>query len=251
MLGPQHPDHQPNLCGPAPNPLSRVSKRKFNPHTAKGADAETPPAKVRFVSRGGLKLDAAFEHFDLAAGLPEGFAGADLGCSTGGFVDCQLQRGAARVYAVDTAYGELAWKLRSDDRVVVLERANALHTEPPDGPVCDLVSLDLGWTKQDKAIPAALRWLSDRPAARIVTLIKPHYESGQHGLTDDDADAETQRVIDHVLPGLGVEVLGHLRSPIHGGKGGNLEHLALLRRKPPATPPAPASEPPGSRGATL
>lgn len=212
-----------------------MSKRKFNPYAAKDADARAhegdAPAGPRFVSRGGLKLDAALEHFGLDL---TGCVGADLGCSTGGFVDCQLQRGATKVYAVDTAYGELAWKLRSDDRVVVIERSNALHVEPPDGtesqPLCGLVSLDLGWTKQERAIPAALRWLNDQPTARIVTLIKPHYESGRHGLTDDEADAVTKRVIDDVLPGLGVEVLGHLRSPIHGGKGGNMEHLALLRR---------------------
>ena len=208
-----------------------MSKRKFNPHATPDDAGKVRGAAVSpFVSRGGLKLAAAFDHFGLAAVLPTGFVGADLGCSTGGFVDCQLQRGAVKVYAVDTAYGELAWKLRSDDRVAVIERSNALHTEPPDGAVCDLVSLDLGWTKQDKAIPAALRWLNDRPAARIVTLIKPHYESGRHGLTDEEADVETQRVIDDVLPGLGVVVLGHIRSPIHGGKGGNMEHLALLRR---------------------
>ncbi len=206
-----------------------MSKRKYNPHAAKDAQAGAggPAAASPFVSRGGLKLDAAIEHFGLDI---KGWIGADLGCSTGGFVDCQLQRGASKVYAVDTAYGELAWKLRSDDRVVVIERSNALHTTPPDGPVCDLVSLDLGWTKQDKAIPAALRWLNDKPTARIVSLIKPHYESGRHGLTDQEADTETQRVIDDVLPSLGVEVLGHIRSPIHGGKGGNMEHLALLKR---------------------
>jgi len=212
-----------------PYPL-RVSKRKFNPHAVKDADASarSPSGGARFVSRGGIKLDAAIEHFGLDL---TGWVGADLGCSTGGFVDCQLQRGATKVYAVDTAYGELAWTLRNDHRVVVIERSNALHTDPPDGAVCDLVSLDLGWTRQEKAIPAALRWLNDLAAARIVTLIKPHYESGRHGMTDVEADAETRRVVDDVLPGLGVEVLGHVRSPIHGGKGGNMEHLALLRRR--------------------
>ena len=184
------------------------------------------PSK-RFASRGGFKLDSALDHFDLDI---TGFTGADLGCSTGGFVDCQLQRGAVKVYAVDTAYGELAWKLRQDDHVVVMERTNALHADPPDGPVCDLVSLDLGWTKQEKAIPAALRWLNDKPESRIVSLIKPHYESGQHRLTDEEADASTQRVVQDILPGLGVEVLGCMRSPIRGGKGKNLEHLAFLRR---------------------
>src|SRR5690606_3323422 len=82
---------------------------------------------TRYVSRGGLKLEAALDHFALDV---TGFICADLGCSTGGFTDCLLQRGAAKVFAVDTAYGQLAWKLRKDDRVVVLERTNALHFDP-------------------------------------------------------------------------------------------------------------------------
>ncbi len=188
-----------------------------------------------FASRGGLKLEAALESFQIDV---TGAICADLGCSTGGFVDCLVQRGAAKVFAVDTAYGELAWKLRQDDRVVVMERTNALHSKPPEEAVdgqdfrgCDVVSIDLGWTKQDKAIPVALRWLKESPEARIVTLVKPHYESGQHKLTDEEADAQTQRVVDEVLPGLGVEVLGWIRSPIRGGKGKNLEHLAVLKRR--------------------
>ncbi len=180
-----------------------------------------------FVSRGGLKLDAALDHFGIDAA---GFVCADLGCSTGGFVDCLIQRGATKVFAVDTAYGELAWTLRQDPRVVVMERANALHVDPPPQAACDLVSLDLGWTKQAKAIPAALRWLKEHEAARILTLIKPHYESGLHRLSDEQADEETRRVVEHVLPALGVEVLGWMRSPVRGGKGKNLEHLAALRR---------------------
>jgi len=186
-----------------------------------------------FASRGGLKLEAALEHFEIDV---NGAVCADLGCSTGGFVDCLIQRGASRVYAIDTAYGELAWKLRQDDRVVVMERTNALHVSPPTGPDgsafggCGVVSLDLGWTKQERAIPVALNWLKKNREARIVSLIKPHYESGQHKLTDEQADAETLRVVQEVLPGLGVEVLGWIRSPIRGGKGKNLEHLAVLRR---------------------
>ncbi|MEM9916240.1 MAG: SAM-dependent methyltransferase [Planctomycetota bacterium] len=196
-----------------------------------------PLDEKKFASRGGLKLDAALEHFGIDVA---GATCVDLGCSTGGFVDCLVQRGAAKVFAVDTAYGELAWKLRQDDRVVVLERTNAVHALPEDvapeaAMGCDIVSIDLGWTKQERAIPVALRWLkalSDGDGgaeARIVSLIKPHYESGRHKLTDEEADAETQRVVDEVLPGLGVEVEGWIRSPIRGGKGKNLEHLAVLK----------------------
>jgi 23S rRNA (cytidine1920-2'-O)/16S rRNA (cytidine1409-2'-O)-methyltransferase len=114
------------------------------------ADSDNP-----FVSRGGLKLRHALGEFGID---PAGLTCADLGCSTGGFTDCLLRAGAARVYAVDTAYGELAWSVRTDPRVRVMERTNALHAEPPEGGV-DLVVIDLGWTKQALAVPAALRWL--------------------------------------------------------------------------------------------
>lgn len=191
-----------------------------------------------YVSRGGHKLAAALDRFGIDV---TGFVCADLGCSVGGFTDCLLQRGAARVYAVDTAYGQLAWKLRQDPRVVVMERQNALHAEPRSDAAVELVVVDLGWTKLDKAVPAALRWLAATERARIVTLIKPHYETtegtrGQamkgkrHGvLSEDEAEAVTRRVVDE-LPKLGVVVEGWIRSPIEGGKGGNVEHLAVLRR---------------------
>lgn len=169
-----------------------------------------------YVSRGGLKLRHALEVFGVD---PAGWWCADLGCSTGGFTDCLLQAGAARVYAVDTAYGELAWRLRQDERVAVMERTNALHAEVPADVAerggVDLVVIDLGWTVQSRAIPAALRWVvpgrgpgaragvaGDRggedeaqvgggasrlapgarseqetgAARRIITLVKPHYE---------------------------------------------------------------------------
>jgi 23S rRNA (cytidine1920-2'-O)/16S rRNA (cytidine1409-2'-O)-methyltransferase len=161
---------------------------------------------------------------------------ADLGANVGGFTDCLLQAGAAKVYAVDTGYGTLAWTLRKDPRVVVMERSNALHTQAPE-PV-DLVAIDLGWTPQRHAIPAALRWL--RPDGRIVTLIKPHYELHpdekallQRGvLAESDAERIAQRAIAE-LPDLGVIVAGVTMSPIAGGaskgnKHGNAEWLALL-----------------------
>ncbi len=188
--------------------------------------SDTP--EHNFVSRGGLKLAAALDAFRLDV---TGMTCADLGCNVGGFTDCLLQRGAAKVYAVDTGYGQLAWKLRNDERVVVMERTNAMHAEPQAA--VDLVVLDMGWTKQRHAIPAALRW----SPGHIVTLIKPHYEaSGQTKGKGKLDEAEAQRVCDRVLramPGLGVEVLGHIRSPIVGGAGkgkrGNVEYLAHLR----------------------
>ncbi|HEX7009681.1 MAG TPA: SAM-dependent methyltransferase [Phycisphaeraceae bacterium] len=204
------------------------------------------PPTGPYVSRGGLKLQAALNAWHIN---PTGMTCADLGCSTGGFTDCLLQHGAAKVYAVDTAYGQLAWKLRQNPRVVVLERTNALHADPretiADFPGCDLVTLDLGWTRQQRAVPAALRWLREEPSARIITLIKPHYEASRQALrsrrggvlSSEQAQAVLQRVLDE-LPTLGVTVLACMPSPIVGGKGGNVEYLALLAR---ANPPSKAT----------
>ncbi len=184
-----------------------------------------------YASRAGLKLQAAIQAFGLDI---TGLTCADLGCSTGGFTDCLLQHGARHVYAVDTAYGELAWKLRQDDRVTVLERSNALHTDPLA--VCDLVTVDLGWTPQRLAIPAAARWLGGKPDGRIISLIKPHYEAsdralrpGRKGKLDDD---QARAVTDQVLQDLDqmrFTTLNHILSPIRGGKGGNQEFLTLLQ----------------------
>jgi 23S rRNA (cytidine1920-2'-O)/16S rRNA (cytidine1409-2'-O)-methyltransferase len=173
---------------------------------------------VPFVSRAGEKLDLALRHFALPV---QGLVCADLGCSTGGF----------------TGYGVLAYKLRTDPRVTVLERTNALHA-PAHAP-CDLVVCDLSWTVQRFAVPSALRWLAPAPHARIVTLIKPHYERSSadpHArgiLTDDQAHQLFQATLD-TLPAMGVSVLGSVLSPIRGSGGkhkeGNLEWLALLAR---------------------
>jgi 23S rRNA (cytidine1920-2'-O)/16S rRNA (cytidine1409-2'-O)-methyltransferase len=195
----------------------------------------TPPSNP-YVSRGGLKLAHAFAAFSFN---PADLTCADLGASTGGFTDCLLQHGASKVYAIDTAYGEFAWKLRNDPRVVLIERTNALHLAPPEQ--VDLVVADLGWTKQSLLIPAALKWLKPAPTtptaptARIISLIKPHYEAG-NPTTGILPEEEAQTVLDRVIsamPKLGVEVLSVTRSPILGGsKGkGNIEWLALLQAR--------------------
>lgn len=207
-----------------------------------------------FVGRGGLKLQHALAEFHLD---PAGLTCADFGANIGGFTDCLLRAGAARVYAVDTGYGTLAWTLRQDPRVTVLERTNALHAPPPVPPtsaaaaevsatnapiLMDLIAIDLGWTPQRHAIPAALRWL--KPGGCIISLIKPHYELHpderallKDGVLDEpDAQRIAQRTAD-ALPALGVRLLGLTRSPIAGGAGkgnrrGNTEWLALLAPGP-------------------
>ena len=194
-----------------------------------------------FVSRGGLKLRHALDAFSFD---PRGMRCADFGANVGGFTDCLLQAGAPHVTAIDTGYGVLAWKLRKDPRVTVLERTNALHAPPPTSDIphptlFDLVVIDMAWTPQRLCIPAALKWL--KPDGRIITLIKPHYEvePEEKGLLTRGvlplADAE--RIAAGVLesmPGLGVEVVASTQSPVQGGAGkkntkGNTEWLALLR----------------------
>ena len=221
------------------------------------------PADRQFVSRAGLKLDHALREFDLDV---TSFICADFGCNVGGFTDCLLQRGAACVYAIDTGYGTLAYKLRTDDRVIVMERTNALHAQPPeeDFDGCDLVVIDLGWTPQRLAVPAALCWLRSIPTPtpipsgggtppHIITLIKPHYEltaaEKRSLLIDGRLDpAEAERIFQRVLeemPQLGVIVQATTRSPITGGKSGrrgegNVEYLALL--SPASSPPPPEGD---------
>lgn len=190
-----------------------------------------------YVSRGGLKLRHALDDFRVDV---HGLICADLGSSTGGFTDCLLQAGAARVHAVDTAYGQLAWKLRQDSRVVVMERTNALHAAPPAGLV-DLVVADAGWTPQRLLIPAGIKWL--RPRGRMISLVKPHYELKDQkqdlprgGVLSDEQAAEVVDAVLQRLPELGVRVLAVTRSPILGGaaaraktKGtGNAEWLVMV-----------------------
>lgn len=178
-----------------------------------------------YVSRGGHKLAHALDAFGID---PAGLVCADLGCSVGGFTDCLLQRGAARVYAVDTGYGVLDWKLRSDDRVVVMERTNALHVTLPE-PV-DLVTIDASWTRQARIVPVAAGLLG--PGGRIVTLVKPHYEASRDLLADgvlpDAHHAAVLAAVAAELGALGYTVSAPVASPLRGGKGGNREHLLLV-----------------------
>lgn len=147
-----------------------------------------------FVSRGGEKLAAALDHFSLNVA---GWVCADLGSHIGGFVDCLLQRGAARVFAVDTCYGTLAWKLRRDRRVVVMERTNAMHVALPE-PV-DLVTVDVGWTPQVQVLPNVVRMIGPRgnAAHRVGRVIDP---TGSVRGTHRDADSKAGYVPESPLP---------------------------------------------------
>jgi len=178
-----------------------------------------------YVSRGGDKLAFALDTF---AEDPAGRVCADLGCSTGGFTDVLLQRGAARVYAVDTGYGVLDWKLRSDDRVVVMERTNALHVELPEP--CGLVVIDAGWTRQERIVPRALELLA--PGGVIVSLLKPHYEAPrdwlEKGRLPEARHPEVLAAVLDALRTLDLDVGEPALSPVRGGKGGNREYLLRI-----------------------
>jgi 23S rRNA (cytidine1920-2'-O)/16S rRNA (cytidine1409-2'-O)-methyltransferase len=165
----------------------------------------------RYVSRGGDKLERALDGFGLR---PDGLTAADLGANVGGFTDCLLQHGVSRVYAVETGYGVLEWKLRQDERVVVMERTNALHVTLPEA--VDLVVADVGWTSLLKVVPGALGLLKD--GGQAVVLLKPQYEVDKSTLVDGHVDERQAlevlervasqlsdmgcRVIDRLEPGL-------------------------------------------------
>ena len=179
----------------------------------------------RFVSRAGEKLDYALTHFELGV---TGFICADFGANAGGFTDCLLRRGATKVFAIDTGYGALEWKLRKDPRVVVMERTNAMHATLPE-PV-DLVTIDVAWTKQRHILPAARRVL--KPSGHAVSLIKPHYETEPEllvrGVLAVDKIDEVLNAVKREISGCRFEVVRTVASPIRGAKG-NSEVLALLR----------------------
>ncbi|MEW6426739.1 MAG: TlyA family RNA methyltransferase [Thermodesulfobacteriota bacterium] len=183
-----------------------------------------------YVSRGGLKLAAALEHFQIR---PAGLICADIGASTGGFTDCLLQNGAARVYAIDVGYGQLAWKLRQDERVTVFERCNARHLQLTDLPSpVDLAVTDASFISLRLLLPA-MPGLFGGPIA-IVALIKPQFEVGREAVGKGGVVRDEglhKKVIDElaVFAGtLGLATVGVTPSPLLGPKG-NREFLWYLR----------------------
>lgn len=189
---------------------------------------------IPYVSRGGLKLAAALEAFGVDV---IGRTAIDVGASTGGFTDCLLQNGAARVFAVDVGYGQLAWKLREDARVVNLERTNIRQLQPEQLAVLpDLAVIDASFISLDKVLPPTLALL--RPGSEIVALIKPQFEVGRGqvgkgGVVRDPAQhAEVVERIKELATQLECRVLGVVDSPIHGPKG-NREFLIHLQREVP------------------
>lgn len=174
------------------------------------------PSDCAFVGKGGMKLSFALSHFPIDVANK---TAADLGSHQGGFVDCLLSHHAQKVYAVDTCYGTLDWKLRNDPRVVVQERTNAMHWRPPE-PV-DLITIDVGWTKQEHIIPSAMKML--KREGTILSLLKSQYE-----ITDKNrrvlSQSEVLQVVENLLPFFQerFEKVSYAFSP-YPGSGGNHE----------------------------
>ncbi len=189
-------------------------------------------AELKYVSRGGLKLEAALAAFEID---PAGMICLDVGSSTGGFTDCLLKHGAARVVAIDVGTNQLAWELRQDPRVEVREKTNARNLRPDqfDKPF-DLAVMDVSFISVKKIIPAVLALLEH--GARLVVLIKPQFEVGRGevgkgGIVRDEE--KQRRVVEEInafAEGLGMRVVGVIDSPILGAEG-NKEFLGVYEKR--------------------
>ena len=204
----------------------------------KAGEMIAPDAKVEvrghdigYVSRGGLKLEKAVNHVALEL---EGLVCMDIGASTGGFTDCMLQNGAAKVFAVDVGYGQFAWKLRQDPRVVCMEKTNIRYVTPEDiGEPLDFASVDVSFISLTKVLPAARELLKDD--AQMVCLIKPQFEAGREKVgkkgvvRDKNVHLEVIEKVIAFAREQGFSVLHLEFSPIKGPEG-NIEYLVHLKK---------------------
>ena len=186
---------------------------------------------LKYVSRGGLKLEKALQEFHLCL---EGKICMDIGASTGGFTDCMLQGGAQKVYAVDVGYGQFAWKLRQDERVVCMEKTNIRYVEPGDiADVLDFASVDVSFISLSKVLPAARRLLGSQ--GEMVCLIKPQFEAGRDkvGKKGVVRDPKVHEEVIKNVAGFAAEngfcVQGLDFSPVKGPEG-NIEYLIYLQK---------------------
>ncbi len=184
-----------------------------------------------YVSRGGLKLEKAIKSFNLSL---EGKIAIDIGASTGGFTDCMLKNGAARVYAIDVGYGQLAWGLRNDERVVCMERTNIRYVNPEDfETLADFASIDVSFISLKKVLPVTMKLLNEK--GEVVCLIKPQFEAGRdkvgkHGVV---REPEVHRSVIEEITSFSVDAGFHIKgltySPIKGPEG-NIEYLLYLSK---------------------
>ena len=197
-----------------------------------GVNIEVRGNTLPYVSRGGLKLAKAIEEFKIDL---KGKVAADIGASTGGFTDCMLQNGASKVYAIDVGYGQLAWKLRSDDRVVVMERTNIRYVTPQDIPEkLDFAAIDVSFISLRKVIPPVIELLKD--VSQLVCLIKPQFEAGRENVGKKGVVRDKKIHIDVVYDicnfcqkQLNLCLKGLTFSPIQGPEG-NIEYLVYFEK---------------------
>ncbi len=192
---------------------------------------EVRGATLKYVSRGGLKLEKAMENFDVVL---EGKVCMDVGSSTGGFTDCMLQNGAVKVYAVDVGHGQLAWKLRNDERVVCMEKTNIRYVTPED--IQDRIqfsSIDVSFISLTKVLGPVKELLTDD--GQIVCLIKPQFEAGRekvgkHGVVrEPEVHLEVIEMVVKYAISIGFEALNLEFSPVKGPEG-NIEYLLHLQK---------------------
>lgn len=211
-------------------------QRVDKPGTAVPNDAkiEIRGNTLKYVSRGGLKLEKAMAEFPIEL---NGCICGDIGASTGGFTDCMLQNGAVKVFAVDVGHGQLAWKLRNDDRVVCMEKMNIRYITPEDIGGCklDFASADVSFISLDKVLPAVKPLL--KPEACMVCLIKPQFEAGRDEVgkkgvvRDKKVHASVISDIAGLSEDLGFSIIGLTFSPVKGPEG-NIEYLIHLSNDP-------------------
>ena len=188
---------------------------------------------LKYVSRGGLKLEKAMSHFGLSL---EGKVCMDVGASTGGFTDCMLQNGAVKVYSIDVGHGQLDWKLRNDPRVVCMERTNIRYVTPEDiGERASFVSIDVSFISLTKVLTPVRELLAEN--GEIVCLIKPQFEAGREKVgkkgvvRDTKVHLEVIRAVMDFASSIGFEILHLEFSPIKGPEG-NIEYLLHLKKQP-------------------
>lgn len=202
---------------------------KAGTKVAVNAALEVKGNQMKYVSRGGYKLEKAVDEFGISL---DGKICLDIGASTGGFTDCMLQNGASKVYAIDVGYGQFAWKLRNDERVVCLEKTNVryvTHEQVPDEG--DFASIDVSFISLTKVLPAVLGVLGEK--GQLVCLIKPQFEAGREKVgkkgvvRDINVHKEVIEMIANYVRAQNLGILGLSFSPIKGPEG-NIEYLIYL-----------------------
>lgn len=195
------------------------------------SEVEVRGEQLKYVSRGGLKLEKAMQKFPITL---ENKVTMDIGASTGGFTDCMLQNGAKKVFAIDVGYGQFAWKLRQDPRVVNMERTNIRYVTPEDiGEPVDFASIDVSFISLKLVLPTAYNLLTSD--GEIVALIKPQFEAGRGQVgkkgvvRDKNIHYEVVRTVTDFAVETGFSVVGLSYSPIKGPEG-NIEYLAYLKK---------------------